>query len=135
MTSTREVGRGILREMMGEGFAAGVEQVAASNGFGDRMAARALDECYGVCWADERLDRRSRSLLTLGMVIALRASSEIKNHVRGGLANGLTPQEIEAVIDHAVAYLGYPTAGVAMVAALEVLTGRTTDMTAPGARA
>jgi 4-carboxymuconolactone decarboxylase len=132
MTTTRVTARAILRDMQGEAFAAGVEKLAASKGFGAGIAARSLDDCYGHYWADDRLDRRSRSLVTLGMVIALRASAEVKNHVRGALANGVTPQEIEALIEHAVAYLGYPTAGVAMVAAREVITGQAMDMTAPG---
>jgi 4-carboxymuconolactone decarboxylase len=129
MSDIREKGREVIREILGPEFLAGMEQVASSGGPGAGIAARAIDDCYGHYWNDPRLDRRSRSLLTLGMVIALRADGEIKNHVRAALANGVTRTEIEAAIEHAVPYLGYPAAGHALVKAMEVLGAGPMDIT------
>jgi 4-carboxymuconolactone decarboxylase len=129
MSDAREKGRAAVNEMLGSQFLAGMEGVANSGGLGAGLAARALDDCYGHHWTDPRLDRRSRSLLTLGMVMALRADGEIKNHVRAALANGLTPVEIEAAIEHAVPYLGYPAAGNAFAKAMEVIANAKVDIT------
>jgi 4-carboxymuconolactone decarboxylase len=132
MNSQRETGRKIVAEMLGDEFAANMTRLAASDNLGSGMARQALDNCYGHYWADERLDRRSRSLVTLGIVIALRAGSEIKNHVRGALNNGVTVQEIEALIEHAIPYVGYPAAGTAFATAMEVLAGKAVDLTTGG---
>jgi 4-carboxymuconolactone decarboxylase len=119
--------------MLGGAFADAMAARAASGGFGAGMAAGALEHCYGRVWADERLDRRSRSLVTLGILIALRADGEIQNHVRAALANGISAAEIEAVFEHAVAYVGYPAAGHGMTQAAEILTGQGLDVTRGGA--
>ncbi len=88
---------------------------------GGRMQALAANFVFGQIWGDtERLDRRSRSLVTLGALIALRTSEEFGNHVRVGLANGLTPAEIEEVIMHASAYVGFPAARAAMIVATRI---------------
>ena len=132
MSDASDKGRAIVREMLGDPFLAGMEQVAQGGGPGAGLAARALEDCYGHYWNDPRLDRRSRSLLTLGMVMALRADGEIKNHVRAALNNGLTRTEIEAAIEHAVPYLGYPAAGHALTKAMEVFGAAPMDITFGG---
>jgi 4-carboxymuconolactone decarboxylase len=133
VSQDREAGRRIVGEMLGDAFADAMATRAASGGFGAGMAAGALDDCYGRLWADPRLDRRSRSLVTLGILIALRADGEIQNHVRAALANGISAVEIEALFEHAVAYVGYPAAGHAMAKAAEVLTGQGLDVSRGGA--
>jgi 4-carboxymuconolactone decarboxylase len=69
------------------------------------------------------LDRRSRSLVTLGALIALRASEELKFHFPIALRNGLTIDEIDEVIYHMTGYAGYPAAANARNVAREVLSG------------
>ena len=64
----------------------------------------------------------SRSLVTLGALIALRASDELKIHFQIALNNGLTLEEIEEVIYHMTGYAGYPAAVWARKLAREVLS-------------
>ena len=45
---------------------------------------------WGSVWTREGLSRRDRSLLNIGMLVALRANEELRGHVRGALTNGLT---------------------------------------------
>ena len=45
--------------------------------------------CWDAVWNRPGLDRRSRSILNLGMIAALNRPHELKLHVRGGLNNGL----------------------------------------------
>ena len=49
-----------------------------------------------------------RSLVTLGILIALRATDELKAHFRIALTNGLTEAELAEVIYHASGYAGFP---------------------------
>jgi 4-carboxymuconolactone decarboxylase len=76
---------------------------------------------WGDVWAREGLDRRTRSVITLSVLIALRAEHEIGMHVKGALRNGLTPEEIRELIIHASVYAGVPAANSAMANAQHVI--------------
>ncbi|WP_313443157.1 carboxymuconolactone decarboxylase family protein, partial [Novosphingobium sp.] len=67
--------------------------------------------CWDEIWNRPGLDRRSRSILNLGMIAALNRSHEFKAHVRGALNNGLTREEIREVLLQIAVYVGIP-AGV-----------------------
>ena len=76
---------------------------------------------WGDVWTREGLDRRTRSVITLSVLIALRAENEIGMHIKGALRNGLTPEEIRELIIHASVYAGVPAANSAMAIAAKVL--------------
>ncbi len=65
-------------------------------------------------WARPGLDRRTRSCLTLALLTALRAESELPMHVHAAIRNGVTPEEIREVIIHAALYAGIPAANAAL---------------------
>lgn len=64
--------------------------------------------CWGVCWTDETLSRRERSILNLGMIAALGKMHEFELHFRGALRNGLTEDELRAVLTQIAVYCGIP---------------------------
>ena len=76
---------------------------------------------WGWAWGDTTLERKTRSMLNLAMLTALNRSPEIKLHVKGALNNGVTVEEIKAVLLHATAYCGIPAGLDAFKAAHEVL--------------
>ena len=76
---------------------------------------------WGWAWGDPTLDRRTRSMLNLAMLTALGKTPEIKLHVKGALNNGISVDEIKAVLLHATAYCGIPAGLDAFKAAHEVL--------------
>ena len=80
--------------------------------------------CFGETWSRPGLDRRTRSLLTLAVLTALVRPNQLRNHVRGALANGVTPEEIREVLLHTVDYAGIPAGVEAFTAAGEVLAER-----------
>ena len=66
----------------------------------------ATEYCWGEVWGDETLSRREHSILTLGMVAAIGKMGEFSNHLRGALTNGLTPNELRAVLTQITIYCG-----------------------------
>jgi 4-carboxymuconolactone decarboxylase len=76
---------------------------------------------WGEVWARPGLDRRTRSCVTLGMLVALRAEEELAMHVRAALRNGLSAAEIQEVLLHAAVYAGVPAANAAFKTAQRVL--------------
>ncbi|MER6085919.1 carboxymuconolactone decarboxylase family protein [Streptomyces sp. NPDC001833] len=88
---------------------------------GEELVDIGLTSVWGAIWAREGLAPRDRSLVTLGLLIALGAETELKTHVRVALTNGLTKDEIAEVIYHSAGYAGFPRAVGARTAAREAL--------------
>ena len=63
---------------------------------------------WGETWGDSTLTPRERSILNLGMIAALGKMQEFETHTRGALGNGLTPNEIRAVLTQVAVYCGLP---------------------------
>lgn len=78
------------------------------------------ENVWGNIWNRPGLAWRDRSLLNIGMLVALRANAELAGHVRGGLTNGLTREEITEAVIHASGYCGAPAAMSAMKTVQEV---------------
>ncbi|OHW96418.1 4-carboxymuconolactone decarboxylase [Colletotrichum incanum] len=64
--------------------------------------------CWGRIWSRPGLERKQRSLLNIGMLIALKAWPELGVHVRGAINNGLSELEIREAILQAAIYCGAP---------------------------
>lgn len=77
--------------------------------------------CWDEIWNRPGLGRRERSILNLGMIIALGRMHELRLHVRGAVNNGLTVEEIREVFLQAAVYCGVPAAMDGFRAAQEVL--------------
>ncbi len=67
--------------------------------------------CWGFAWGDERLDPKTRSMLNLTMIAALNRMHEWELHLKGAIKNGVTKEEIQAILHHVAIYCGIP-AGV-----------------------
>ena len=84
--------------------------------------------CWGAVWSRPGLDRRTRSLINLGMLTALNRRHELGVHVRGALNNGVTPEEIREVLLQAAIYCGVPAGMDAFRAAEEALAAEGIDV-------
>jgi len=73
-------------------------------------------------WNRGPLDRKTKSLITLSVLVALRAEDEIALHLRGAINNGLTPDEIMAMFIHASVYAGVPSSLTAVRVAKKVFS-------------
>ena len=76
---------------------------------------------WGEIWARPGLDRRTRSAITIAMLVALGRHEELALHVRAALRNGLTREEIEEVLLQTAVYCGVPAANSAFAVAQRVL--------------
>lgn len=88
---------------------------------GEDIVEIGLVSVWAALWARDGLAHRDRSLVTLGVLIALGAEEELKNHVRFALGNGVTREELAEVLYHAGGYAGFPRAMAARKAAREAL--------------
>ena len=77
--------------------------------------------CFGETWSRDELDPATRSMLTLGVLMAIGQYEQVKIHTRGAIANGVTPEQIRDVILHTMVYVGVPRAVDAFDAARDTL--------------
>ncbi len=64
--------------------------------------------CWGFGWGDESIDAKTRSLMNLAMIGALGKMHEWEIHCRGAIKNGVTKEQIRAVIHVVGIYCGVP---------------------------
>jgi len=121
MTDKFAAGIKIAGEMMGEGVVKTIQASVGSTRFGAGLGPLAVEHVFNGVWARPGLDRRARSLVTMGILIALRQIEEFKVHVMVAIRHGCTVKEIEEAIYHATAYAGFPAGVQATTAATEVL--------------
>jgi 4-carboxymuconolactone decarboxylase len=68
---------------------------------------------WGETWARPGLPRKTRSLLTLAMLVALNRGEEFQLHLRGAINNGVTRDEIKEMLLQCAIYCGLPAANTA----------------------
>jgi 4-carboxymuconolactone decarboxylase len=110
LKSKEEAAKGILETLLGPEQFAKRQTRRTSEKFGAEFSDISLVNVFENLWARPGLGARDRSLVTLGILIALRAEAELEVHIPGAVRNGLTVQELEEVIYHATAYAGFPAA-------------------------
>ena len=76
---------------------------------------------WGNTWQRTGIDLKTRSIVTVSMLVALGRMHELKIHVRGALNNGVTPAELQEIFLHASVYCGFPAAMDAFRTASEVV--------------
>lgn len=105
---TFEKGLGIRRAVLGAEFVDNA--IKTADDFNRPLQELVTEYCWGEVWGRPGLDRKTRSLLNLAMLSALNRPHEIKMHVRGALANGVTKDEIKEVFLQVAIYCGVPAA-------------------------
>lgn len=66
--------------------------------------------CWGFGWSDETIDMKTRSMMNLSMIGALGKMHEWEIHCKGAITNGVTKEEIRAIIHVIGIYCGVPQA-------------------------
>ena len=77
---------------------------------------------WGEIWTRPGLERKTRSCITLAMMVALHREGEFKLHLRAALNNGLSKNEIKEVILQSAIYAGVPAANAAFSWAQDVFS-------------
>ncbi len=66
--------------------------------------------CFAEVWGRDQLTRAQRSMITIAMLVALGRPHEVRVHVKGAIANGVTKDEIRELLIHSAIYCGVPAA-------------------------
>ena len=112
-------GMSVRRRVMGDEFVD--RAMDAVTDFTQPVQDYINENCWGSVWARETLPLKTRSIITIAVLAALKAPNELKGHVRGAVRNGCTPEEIREILLHTGPYIGAPALQEAFRAAKEVL--------------
>jgi 4-carboxymuconolactone decarboxylase len=114
-----DAGMAVRRAVLGD---AHVDRATANaTQFSGPWQEYVTDAAWGRVWTRAGLDRRTRSMLTLALLTALRCEAELGMHVRAAITNGVTAEEICEVLLHTAVYAGVPAANTAFGVAQSVL--------------
>ncbi len=72
------------------------------------------DVLFGQVWNDEALDPKTRSMLTVTTLVAKGlVDQSFQHHMAFAKANGVTEEEMAALLTHVAFYAGWPNAWAA----------------------
>jgi 4-carboxymuconolactone decarboxylase len=116
---TYERGMAVRRAVLGDAHVDGAEarRSPLTSDFQDYITRCA----WGEVWTRPGLDRRTRSCITVAMLVALNRTEELAMHVRAARTNGVTVDELKEVLLQTAVYCGVPAANTAFRIASEVL--------------
>ena len=113
-----EEGMKIRRAVLGD---AHVDRaIATQNEFTAEFQELITRYAWGEIWTRPDLDRKTRSLITIAMMVALNRSEELQLHLKAASKNGVTRAEIKEVLLQAAIYCGVPAANHAFHMAEQV---------------
>jgi 4-carboxymuconolactone decarboxylase len=112
-------GRDVWFEMRGPKVAEAAMEQAAQNDMTGDLRQYLFEHCFAAVWARPGLERMTRSIITISVLTALGRSEELKSHIRMGMNNGLTKDQLKEIFLHVGIYAGVPTAVAAVRAAME----------------
>ncbi len=120
MTSEKfRQGMTVRRKVLGDEYVD--RATAGATEFTRPLQDLVTENCWGEIWTRPAIDDATRSLITLATLAALRATTELKAHVRGALRNGCSIEQIQEVLLQAAVYCGVPAGIEAFRAAKEVV--------------
>ena len=78
------------------------------------------ETAWGSVWTRPGLDRRTRHLVTLAMLVAMGKEHELALHIRATPNTGVTQDDLKEVFMQAAVYAGVPAANTAFSIAKKV---------------
>jgi 4-carboxymuconolactone decarboxylase len=119
MTDERQSGMQVRRAVLGD---AHVDRAEASRTpLNDEFQDLITRYVWGEIWTRPGLDRRTRSCITVAMLVALNRSDELALHMRAALTNGVTVDELKEILLQTAIYCGVPAANTAFGVAAKIL--------------
>jgi len=117
----QESGVAFITSVMGDDFGAAFREAATADRFGSAIPRMAASWAFHDAWQHEGIDRKTKSVAIISALIAMRQSLELKNHVKIGIANGLTAAELEGLLIQLTPYVGFPCIASAQTAVIEAM--------------
>ncbi|GGC03323.1 hypothetical protein GCM10011494_22250 [Novosphingobium endophyticum] len=117
----QESGVAFITGVMGDTFGSAFRNGATGDGFASDITRMAASWAFHDAWQQSGINRKEKSIAVISALIATRQSLELKNHVKIGIANGLTVAELEGLLIQLTPYVGFPCIASATTAVIEAM--------------
>jgi len=111
-------GMKLRRAVLGDAYVDRAE--STKNSFNGPFQELITRYAWGEIWTRPGIPRKTRSLVTIGMMVALNRPEELRLHLRAATNNGVTRKEIQEVLLQSAIYCGVPAANSAFHIAQEI---------------
>jgi len=115
-----EAGMKVRRAVLGDAHVDRAEQHKST--FTNDFQSLLTRYGWGEIWTRPGLPHKTRSMITIAMLVALNRPEELRLHLRAAANTGVTHDEIKEVLLHSAIYCGIPAANSAFHIAEEVLS-------------
>jgi len=112
-------GMAVRREVLGDEYVD--KAISGMTDFTKPMQDMVIENCWGEVWTRDGLPKKTRSLITIATLAALKMPAELKAHLLGALRNGCTVEEIQEVLLQSTVSCGIPAGVEAFKVAKEVI--------------
>jgi 4-carboxymuconolactone decarboxylase len=102
----RDKGLAMRKRVLGDAYVE--KSMAGADAFSAPFQEWLNESCWGVAWTDDRLTPKTRSMLNVALLAGINRMHEWELHLKGALNNGVTRDEVQAIIQHVAVYAGAP---------------------------
>ncbi|KAF3809854.1 4-carboxymuconolactone decarboxylase [Colletotrichum gloeosporioides] len=126
LTEKQLLGLKMMNEFFGEDLFNELRE-ASRDDFPSKVGSEYIAETCFSSYARPGLTFQQRSLMNLGMLIALNRGPELRIHIKAALNNGLSEEQITEACRHAMVYCGVPAGRDALSVASEIFNEKKTS--------
>ena len=101
-----EIGMQKRKDVLGEEYVN--KSLNNANEFNKEFQELVTEYAWGFAWGDEKLDKKTRSMLNISMLAALNRMTEWELHLKGAIRNGVTKEEMRSILHQIAIYCGIP---------------------------
>ena len=105
-------GMQVRREVLGDQHVN--KAIKNTNSIDKRFQEFITEGAWGNVWSGNKLSKRDRSLITVGILASLGHSEELEMHINATKNTGATFDEISEVLMHVAVYAGVPASNSAL---------------------
>jgi Uncharacterized homolog of gamma-carboxymuconolactone decarboxylase subunit len=109
----------IRREVLGDDYVD--DNLSEADEFMMTFQHIVTELAWGLAWDGAALDKKTKSILSIGILATLGRFEEVEIYTNGALATGVTVDELQDVLTHVSVYCGTPTGRQAFLAAHRAL--------------
>ena len=93
-----KAGLEVRRQVLGTGYVN--NSINDANEFTKKLQDFVTEHAWGTVWQDDTIDKKTRSMINVALLASLPRHEELRLHLRGALNNGVSKDEIAAILLH-----------------------------------
>ena len=103
-----EAGLAVRKQVLGSEYVD--NSINNADDFTKKLQDFVTEYAWGTVWQDETIDKKTRSMINVALLAGLPRHEELRLHLKGALNNGVSKDEIAAILLHIGVYAGAPCA-------------------------